>query len=221
MKNFELKDYDIEDLEDVLIRIESSFGINFVDNELASVTNFGQLSDSIINKIKVQETESCTSQQAFYKLREVIKTEIGIENIEPKTELEQIFPKGQRIKSLKKVEENLGFKLNIIGPPDFIVGFFAILLLGSLIGFFFDWFLPLIGIGISIIGFKIADKTGTELKYETVKQVAEKMRRENYLKSRRHPNTGNKKEIEKTIIDIFATDFNLDKSKLTRETQLM
>jgi hypothetical protein len=67
MQNFELKDYDIEDLEDILIRIEKSFGISFVDNELASVTDFGQLSDSIINKIKIQETESCTSQQAFYK----------------------------------------------------------------------------------------------------------------------------------------------------------
>ncbi len=81
MKNFELKDYDIEDLEDILVRIEESFGISFVDNELAKVTNFGQLSDSIINKIKMRESESCTSQQAFYKLREAIKAEIGIENI--------------------------------------------------------------------------------------------------------------------------------------------
>jgi acyl carrier protein len=221
MQNFELKDYDIEDLEDILIRIEKSFGISFVDNELASVTDFGQLSDSIINKIKIQETESCTSQQAFYKLREAIKVEIGIENIEPKTELVQIFPKDKRIKSLKKIERHLGFKLNIIGPTDFIVGLFAVLLFGSLVGFFFDWLLPLIGIGISLIGLSIANKTGTELKYKTVKQVAEKMRRENYLKSRRHPNTGNKKEIEKTIIDIFATDFDLDKSKLTRNNQLM
>ncbi len=221
MKNFELKDYDIEDLEDILVRIEESFGISFVDNELAKVTNFGQLSDSIINKIKIRESESCTSQQAFYKLREAIKAEIGIENIEPKTELAQILPKGKRIKSLKKIEENLGFKLNIIGPTDFIVGLFVILFLGSLIGFFFDWFLPLIGIGISLIGFSVVNKTGRELKYKTVKQVAEKMRRENYLKSRRYPNTGNKKEIEKTIIDIFATDFDLDKSQLTRDTQLM
>jgi acyl carrier protein len=221
MKDIELKDYDSDDIEDILIRIEDSFGISFVNNELINVRNFGQLSDAIINKIKIQETESCTSQQAFYKLRKAIKTEIGIENIEPNTELEQIFPKSQRVKSLKNIEENLGFKLNIIGPTNFINGLFLIIIFGSLIGFFFDWKLPLIGIGISLIGLKIASKTGTELKYKTVKQVAEKMKRENYFKSRRYTNTGNKKEIEKTIIDIFATNLYLDKSKLTRETQLM
>ena len=221
MKDFELKEYDTEDLEDTLKRIENSFGINFEENELAFVTNFGQLSDSIINKIKAENKGDCTSQQAFYKLREVIKVELGIENIIPKTELSKVLAKGQRIKNLKKIEENLGFKLNIIGPPDYIVGSFFILLVGSLIGLFFDWFLPLIGIAISIIGFEISNNIGTELKYKTVKQVVEKMRRENYSKSRRHPNTGNRKEIEKTIIDIFATDFDLDKSKLTRDTQLI
>lgn len=215
----ELKDFDIEDIELTLVKIEESFNIKFVENEL-DVKNFGELSDAIINKLKIQETQDCTTQQAFYQLREVIKNELGIEQLETRTKLKKVFPKGQRIKRVKKIEKSLGFKLNIIGPPEFVTGILFLLLLGSIIGLFFNWVFGLVGIGIAIVGIWIANKTGTELKNKTIGEVAEKMKRDNYFKSRRNSNSGNKKEIEKTLIEIFALEFDLDKSKLTRETTL-
>ncbi len=45
--------------------------------------------------------------------------------------------------------------------------------------------------------------------------------RENYLKSRRNPNTFNKNEIEKVLTDWFSNDLDLDKSKLTRDAKFV
>jgi hypothetical protein len=52
---------------------------------------------------------------------------------------------------------------------------------------------------------------------QTVGQVAEKMQRENYVKSRRNPGTVNKKEIEKILTDWFSEEFELDKTQLRNE----
>lgn len=64
-------------------------------------------------------------------------------------------------------------------------------------------------------------KGGNELDLQTVGQVAEKMTRENYLKSRRNPKTFNKNEIEKLLTEWFSNDLDLDKSKLTREAKFV
>jgi hypothetical protein len=94
-----------------------------------------------------------------------------------------------------------------------MTGTLAILFLASLIGIFFNWQIGLIGIVFSIAGLWLANKIGNELDLQTVGQVAEKMTRENYLKSRRNPKTFNKNEIEKVLTDWFSNDLDLDKSK--------
>ena len=73
----------------------------------------------------------------------------------------------------------------------------------------------------SIAGFWCTNKIGNELDLQTVGQVAEKMTRENYLKSRRNSKTFNKNEIEKVLIESFSNDLYLDKSKLTREAKFV
>ena len=96
-------------------------------------------------------------------------------------------------------------------------GTLVIIFLASLIGLYFNWQIGLLGLVFSIAGLWFANKIGKELDLQTVGQVAEKMTRENYLKSRRNPKTFNKKEIEKVLTDWFSNDLDLDKSKLTRE----
>lgn len=73
----------------------------------------------------------------------------------------------------------------------------------------------------SIAGLWLANKIGNELDLQTVGQVAEKMTRENYIKSRRNSKTFNKNEIEKVLTDWFSNDLYLDKSKLTREAKFV
>lgn len=217
--DYELKDIHPEDISDLLVKVERSFKIKFEDKELMHLSTFGELCDQIINKIQLYNSDDCTSQQAFYKLRDAISSTLQIDKktISTNFPLADLLPRKSRHLATKKLEETLGFELNILRPPHWITITLTILLFASLIGIFFYWQIGLFGLLLSIAGFWLAGKIGNELDLQTVGQVVEKMKRENYLKSRRNPNTFNKNEIEQILIDWFSNEFDLDKSKLTRE----
>ena len=69
MDSYKLENIDSEDLNDTLCKIESSFGIYFTEDELPPKLSFGKFCNLIESKITGVNIESCTSQQAFYKLR--------------------------------------------------------------------------------------------------------------------------------------------------------
>lgn len=223
MTDYELKDIDSEDIGDLLVKVETSFDITFVGDELSHITTFGQLCDHITNKIQLDNSDDCTSQQAFYKLRDAISSTLQIDNKTISTDfpLSDLLPRQNRRSRTKKLEKYLGFKLNILRPPHWVTGSFIILLLASIVGLFFNWQIGLLGLTISIAGTWFANKIGNELDLQTVGQVAEKMTRENYLKSRRNPKTINKKEIEKVLTDWFSNYFDIDKSKLTKDAKFV
>lgn len=221
--DYELKDIDTEDIEDLLLLVEDSFGIRFVDNELSHITTFGELCDHITAKICLEDADDCTHQQAFYKLRDAISIVLHIDkkSISTNTPLVDLLPKRNKRKVLSEIEEYLGFKLCILRQKTWIMTTLCILLLGSLAVLFFNWKIGIIGIVLSVVGLRFADKIGNNIEFETVGQVAKKMTNENYLKSRRNPDTYNKKEIEKVMIDLFSAYFNLNKSKLTQDVKLV
>jgi acyl carrier protein len=223
MTDYELKDIDSEDIGDLLVKVETSFDIKFVGDELSHITTFGQLCDHITNKIQLDNSVDCTSQQAFYKLRDAISSTLQIDNKTISTDfpLSDLLPRQNRRSRTKKLEKYLGFKLNILRPPHWVTGTFIILLLASIVGLFFNWQIGLLGLTISIAGTWFANKIGNELDLQTVGQVAEKMTRENYLKSRRNPKTFNKTEIEKVLTEWFSNYFDIDKSKLTKDAKFV
>ena len=221
--DYELRNIDSEDIEDLLIKVETSFDIKFGDTELMDITTFGQLCDHIANKIQLDNSDDCTSQQAFYKLRDAITSTLQIDNKSITTDfaLSDLLPRQSRRSKTKKLETHLGFNLNILRPPHWVTGTLLILLLASIVGLFFNWQIGLSGLVFSIAGLWFINKIGNELDLQTVGQVAEKMTRENYLKSRRNPKTFNKKEIEKVLTDWFSNYFDIDKSKLTKDAKFV
>ncbi len=222
MTDYELKNIDSEDIQDLLVKVETSFDIKFGDRELRHLTTFGQLCDHIADKIQLDNSNDCTSQQAFYKLRSAISSTLQIDNkvISTDFSLTDLLSRQSRRSKVKKLEKHLGFKLNILQPPYWVARTLLILFLASLVGLFFNWQIGLLGLVFSVAGLWFATKIGNELSLQTVGQVAEKMTRENYLKSRRIPKTFNKNEIEKVLIDWFRNDLGLNKNKLTREAKL-
>lgn len=223
MTDYELKNIDPDDIRDLLVKVEKSFDIKFGDTELMQISTFGELCDHIASKIQLNNSDDCTSQQAFYKLRDTISTTLQIDNktISTNYSLADLLPRQSRHSRTKKIEKELGFKLNILRPPHWVTGTLVVILLASLVGLFFNWQIGLLGLVVSIAGLWFANKIGNELDLQTVGQVAEKMKRENYLKSRRNPKTFNKKEIEKVLTDWFSNDLDVDKSKLTREAKFV
>lgn len=57
----------------------------------------------------------------------------------------------------------------------------------------------------------------TELEVRTVRQLAEKLSREDYLKVRRNSATANSNEIVQKVKEIFSKDLDLEESILTRQ----
>ena len=218
MKQFKLSNVDSEDIEDAIIKIEKSFNIKFKENELSEVKTFREFSDITINKIQLQNIESCTKQQAFYKIRKSIKDTFNIEDIKPETKLKEIFPRKNRRKNIKKFEQALGFKTAILHPKVSVLIILSLMFLFSLIYFYFDWKIALSGILISILGFKLASIFGKEFQIKSIGELSENVTKENYINSRSNQNSFNKKEIESIIIDLFCDYTAIEKHELTRES---
>jgi hypothetical protein len=215
MTNYKLENIDIEDIEQVLQKVENTFEFRFENNELMNIKNFGELSDAIKNKITLEHKENCTTQQAFNKLRKILIFEFN--EITPKTELSLIFPKRNRLKLIRKVENKLNFKLNITEPKRIYTNLLLLVLGMSILSFFYDYRIAIFGISIAFFGIWATNKLGKELNLENVGELAKKMKRENYLKSRRNSRTVNINEIEEIIIDLFSIELILNKSELTRK----
>lgn len=218
-----VENIDSEDAGDLLVKIEKSFDIKFGNTELMHIKTLGELCDHIINKIQLDNSDDCTTQQAFYKLRDAITTLFSIDNKTLTTDfpLNNFLSRQRRKEKIRDLEDYLGVHLKILRPPHWVTNTLLILLLVSIVGLFFKWQFGLLGLCISFGGLWFSNKIGNELDVQTVGQLAEKMTRENYLKARRNPKTVNRNEIEKLLNDWFINELCLDKSKLTREAKFV
>lgn len=217
-----LKNIDPEDISDVIKKIEKSFGFRFGRDELADTKTFGDLCDIISSRINLELSDECTTQQVFYKVRQsIVNIQLVEKNVvTPDSNLEELFPKKGRKRNILKIEKELGFSLEILKPKDWITNTLLLILLASLVGLFINWKFGLIGLALSTIGFRMADYFGKEFAVKTVGEVADKMARENYIKSRRNPKTVNRQEIVKKIKDLFSHELDLEPSVLSREAPL-
>lgn len=220
MTGEKLENTEREDVEYLLLKVESTFGITLAENELGHIKTFGQFCDYIADKIQLDSSNDCTTQQAFYKLRNAVATILQIDRKEiiPSLELNELFPRKNRKTLVNELESELDFRLDLLSPPNWIVSTLLVLLFCSLVGLFIKWQFGLCGLIISIFGFWVSAELGNELNFQTLGQIAEQMTRDNYLKARRNSKTFNKTEIEKVLTDLFATDLALDKSLLTRDS---
>ena len=205
------------DFCDALTKIENSFDIKLDNESLAEATTLGKLYDIISDKIKLEHSDTCTTQHAFYLLRNAIAASKGVEkcNITPHTKLSKLFPRENRIGAIEEIESELGFKVNLLQPRKWIVNTFGILGFVSFIMLFQYWPIGAAGILVAVTGFKLAGKFGKEMHLKTVGDLANKISRESYLKARRD-NTVNRNEIEQKVIELFSNDINLEPAVLRR-----
>ena len=222
MEPLELNNYDFEDISDVLVKVGNSFQLDLKTDIFKDATTFGDICDIISRELSVEHSDDCTTQQAFYKLRQSI---FSIQPTEKNTitrdsDLEELFPKKHRRRKMLQIEKHLGFRLKILEPKSWISTTLLFIFLASLIVLFINWKFGLAGIALSIIGSWIASKLGKEFNIKNLGEVAEKIARENYIKSRRNPKTVNRQEISAQIKELFIHDLHLDHSILTKEAPL-
>lgn len=215
MKNKKLGRYEIEDLEFALSDFEKQYGIHFNQDELNSIESIEQLTDAISNKFDYKNSDDCTSQQAFYKLRNVLnKLNIGIKNIKPSTELGELIPRKNRIQKVKEIETELGFKLDVLRPKNILFYLAVFLSLSTIIFAFYHFFYALILAIFNYYFFGFIFKKGKEFKVSTVEALVNKVVMENYFSVRRTSNTINKIEFKKIVLEWFSDRMDMNKEEL-------
>ncbi|MEX6690875.1 hypothetical protein QTN47_25425 [Danxiaibacter flavus] len=215
-----LSNVDPEDISDVLKKVEKSFEIKFGETELKDVKTFGELCDIIANKVQGENSNDCTTQQAFYKLREAIAYTLLIDknSITPDTDLQMLFPRQYRRRKVKEVKNRLDAQFDILEIKEWLKWTYFVGVIISLLIFFFKWQYALSGLAFfSFSGWTASKFFATEIATQTVGQLAEKISKENYLKARRNRATINRIEIAKKVKELFKTDLCLEDKVLTRE----
>jgi hypothetical protein len=220
-RDFKLfKTLDAAGIEVVLARIERSFAIKFDHESLVEVNSYRMLSEIIINKLNLEHEDTCTTQHAFYLLRNAIAASTGTDkcSITPPCKLSKLFPREDRLKVIDEVNQELGFETNLLQPKQWVIGVFTLILLVSFVGFFYNWQIAAAGCLASVLGLKLAGKFGKEIHLKTVGDLANKISRESYMKARRN-STVNKNEIEQKVRELFANDLGLQPVMIRRESQ--
>lgn len=216
-----LADFEYQDVFDVVIKLEKSFGLKFEKDAFSNIETFGDLCDVFENHLNYPHSDDCTKQQAFYQVRKAISAtqKISEEQIKLDSTLSDLFPRNNRRKKAKEFKSYLGIDIKILTYPDWISSVVILGSLLSLVAFFFDWKIALTGILFFICASKIADHFSKDFTLQTVRDLTEKLALENYIDIRRPPGTINRKEISQIIIDLFSIDLDIEKANLIRETK--
>lgn len=216
-----LEHVELQDISDAIITIQQSFQISFREDELANVKIFEDLCNLIHEKIKLEDRDDCTSQQAFYKLNRALSHTFNLSklHLSPETLIDNIIPRKNRIKKVKMLEDILDMRLFLLSPPFSLTCVLIVVFLLSLLAFFIDWTIAVSGITFSILGLRIANKMGKEIDIKTVGELTDNMVSYNYIKSRRDSNTVNRGELDNVIKSIFIKLFQLSPSALHKEAK--
>lgn len=213
---------DPDDIDDVLLKVEASFDIKFESDELAHIRTFGELCDHIISKTRFEKKEDCTTQQAFYKLRNALSIALSVSpgEITPGTVLDDLIPHKSRRRKIAKINAVLGFDSQVLEVhivTALITGSAAILSIVLLFSHFATGFFLLL---LSILALHIARSTARQFRPATVGEWAEMITREHYFKSRRYSTSGNKTEMRKVLHELFIRDLKLNPNKLSGDSPL-
>ena len=221
-KSKTLADCHPEDLGDTLMQIAESLEITFETGELDHIHTFGELCDHIIAKMKGNPTSDCTTQQAFYKIRNAFAETLNIDRkiITPESKLCDFLPVTTRREQLRKVEKQLGFKLFALEPPLWISLSLGLLFIYSLFKLIFHWQLGLAGIFGSLLLIAIANRLGNVLSWDTMGEMADYLSKNNYIKMRRNPESFNPQEVKAVILHHFTDILGIEESALQPESPI-
>lgn len=208
------------DLADVVIeKVERSFGVHLTPNDLQQIHTMSDLCDTVHSKLKHEHNDACTTQHAFYILRNAITASTTIDrcSINTHTCLKDVFPEEERLQLVADIEGEMGLRLNVLQPKQSVITMLTLLFVLSLITLYFNWQAGAIGLTLFAAGSFMAKKRGKQLAVKTVGQLAEKIAREHYLKCRRDASTINRKQVNQKIRELFQQELHVD-SKLNQNT---
>lgn len=207
--------FEIEDLEMALEKFEKDYQI-LIDERIPA-KNFQELTDYLLSKFEVVHREGCTTQQAFYKLKNAMeKNKILASFISPQSLLEEVFSREERKQNLKYIEGELGVKLDVLRPKNWLIYGLMLMFFMLLISLFWNFWWGLLGLGIWYILSRIIFQQGNEFKIKTMGDLVKIMVRGNYFQSRRNAQSMNREEFKAVVLDYFSEEMCMEKEELSR-----
>lgn len=216
MDTFLLNADEWEDFSDLLVRLEAMFDIKFQDEELLNLGSFDDLISLTINKIGLENADSCTTQRAFYQIRSAIK-ELGkfdTNKLTPRSRLEDVFPKKNRRETIKRFESKLGVKTNMLDVNGYIASVLIFIFVISFVLLFINFKFGVLGILLDVVGWKIAFKFAKEIRINSIRELTEQIVCENYMFFRKDKSTINKTELSRLITRWFADNMGLEEKQI-------
>jgi acyl carrier protein len=117
------------DLVELVIEIESAFGIEIPDEDASNIQTVGQLYDYILAKLPSPESPRCSSPRclsavAFYSLRRALTDQLGVarRNVRPSTPIGSLIPVSHRRSEWQRLGGCLGWRLPKLVRPAWMEG---------------------------------------------------------------------------------------------------
>jgi len=197
-----------EQLAGVITKVNSSLNVN-LDVEDFKAANYSEssLQDILVSKVADELRGEWTTDMAFHKLRTAISKIRGTSpaSITQDTELAQIFPKPGRKAQMKKLDEAMGFPLDILKPNSAVYGILIFLFFACIpFGIGMDWFFSGIAMLVIALLLFILGKTGSDFKMKTVGHLADHLAWKNYLKQKKGASAFSDDEIKRKVDAILA-----------------
>jgi len=119
------------DLVELVIDVETAFGISIPNEDASKIITVGQLYDYIIANLPAQETKRCLSAAAFYQFRRALTDQFDVDRreVRPSTLIGSIVPERKRRSDWQLLGRRLDWRVpTLVRPAWMSVAFFGILL---------------------------------------------------------------------------------------------
>ncbi|MDO4763797.1 MAG: hypothetical protein Q4A00_05395 [Flavobacteriaceae bacterium] len=208
---------DLEELEYALQNFQELYNIAIDDEELLKISSFEELLNLLVSKFNIETTphEECKTQKTFYEVRKILmEVAPNTQYITPKTNLEELFPKGNRKSRLAMLKNKMGLKrLDILGMSPLEFWIMALGIIGSIISIFiaenYSW--GMLSLAFFIL-FGEASR-GNTFRVKNVGSLVKYILRERMLYDKSKMNIVELKEI---ITDYFAEYLDVESKELIK-----
>jgi acyl carrier protein len=217
---------------ELIIEFEKVFGIEIPDADAEKLTTVGSVYDYVYNRVQSEQTNRCTTQIVFYRLRKYCTPRFNIarEEFTPLIELNSIFPFKNRREEYKAFSNSIQLEtpeLTLSNRLDSLLNNIGTLLIGGgllvalILTIFFhysNWLflLPVIGFGITIIVSTLLNPSRIYINPGKVGDFSYKLVALNYtLLSDK--NKFNKQEIIAVINQVIIDKIGVDIEELSPE----
>jgi len=217
---FTLRNCDHDDIDEIMLTLARSFNVPV--NDMVNVVTMGDLTTLLQQYGNNRQADGCTTQQAFYKVRNALRAQAGnaATIVTPKTPL-HVFIAGNNLhKKVEAFKQQLNIDITLLHIKSIPANIISLLGLAAFACCFFSFKFAAILLLACMVFYIISKFFFVELSIKTAGELAQKITEEYYLQARRHTGTINRREIFHLVQNIFSNRLLLDKSVLTRDEVL-